>query len=567
MSLGVIFMVYQVLARKWRPNQFDQVVGQPHIVQALQNALEKQYLHHAYLFTGTRGVGKTTIARLLAKCLNCEKSITAVPCGQCGSCREIEAGRFIDLFEVDAASRTKVEDTRELLENVPYAPSKGRFKVYLIDEVHMLSGHSFNALLKTLEEPPSHVKFLLATTDPQKLPPTVLSRCLQFHLLAMSPDKIQCYLEKVLTLENIPYEIKALTLISQAANGSMRDALSLLDQSIAYGNGSVLYSNTSTMLGTIDQKLLIEILKGLKGQDGGLIFEAIKKMAELGMDFGRALAELLTIFHHIAIHQVVPDSSNFLLPLELSDFSHQFVPEQIQLYYQIGLIGQRDLPFAPTSKIGFEMTLLRMLAFLPEHGRSANEIIPTTQNNKTPSPESIPVGFQEAGEARAPSRSGAYIEYVSSEQQSQNLKGDGYKLLSQSFLRTEIDNEEKKSLPILEAAKWMEILPHLKLQGGTLLLAQQCEMQVVENECIILFLHKKHQPLYQVKHLEKIKSSLVQHFGKELSVEIKIVDAAIQTPAIVSVLEEKKKDQSKKQLIENDPFVQALKKTFDAILI
>lgn len=359
-------MPYQVLARKYRPTQFHDVIGQPHVVQALTNALNQGFLHHAYLFTGTRGIGKTTLARIFAKCLSCETGVTALPCDQCSNCQEIDKGRFPDFFEIDAASRTKVEDTRELLDNVQYAPAKGRLKIYLIDEVHMLSGHSFNALLKTLEEPPNHVKFLLATTDHQKLPATVLSRCLQFHLQQATPEQISSHLAALLNHENIPSDHHALEYISNAANGSIRDALSILDQSIAFGNGKVLEADVKALLGTIESSALIEILDALQKKEGTSLFRYIQKLQQQGADFSRALSELLSLLHRISVLQMVPDVPSEKNDTALQTLANALTPEDTQLFYQIGILGQRDFPFAPSPKIGFEMTLLRMLAFYPE---------------------------------------------------------------------------------------------------------------------------------------------------------------------------------------------------------
>jgi len=360
-------MSYQVLARKWRPRIFKEMAGQEHVLKALINALDNDRLHHAYLFTGTRGVGKTTIARILAKCLNCERGVTSEPCGECGSCVEIAESRFIDLIEVDAASRTKVEDTRELLENVQYAPSRGRYKVYLIDEVHMLSTHSFNALLKTLEEPPPHVKFLLATTDPQKLPVTILSRCLQFNLKNLSPERISEHLKFVLGEEKIPCEEGALWALARAADGSMRDALSLTDQAIAHGDGQVNESEVSAMLGTIDHRWVAELCLSVATNDGSVAMSVVDKMAEYGPDYGAVLSDMLGFWHRVAIAQTVPDAldnrhGDYEQVLALAK---QISREDVQLCYQIALLGKRDLPLAPDMRLGFEMTLLRQLAFKP----------------------------------------------------------------------------------------------------------------------------------------------------------------------------------------------------------
>ncbi len=343
------------------------MVGQTHVLKALINALDNQRLHHAYLFTGTRGVGKTTIARILAKCLNCETGVSSTPCGECSVCREIDEGRFVDLIEVDAASRTKVEDTRELLDNVQYSPTRGRYKVYLIDEVHMLSSHSFNALLKTLEEPPPHVKFLLATTDPQKLPVTILSRCLQFSLKNMPPERVVEHLTHVLGAENVPFEDDALWLLGRAADGSMRDAMSLTDQAIAFGEGKVLAADVRAMLGTLDHGQVYGVLQALLEGDARALLEAVRHLAEQGPDWGGVLAEILNVLHRVAIAQALPEAiDNGQGDRERVLGLAQALPaEDVQFYYQMGLIGRRDLPLAPDPRSGFEMVLLRMLAFRP----------------------------------------------------------------------------------------------------------------------------------------------------------------------------------------------------------
>ncbi|MFC0226832.1 DNA polymerase III subunit gamma/tau [Serratia aquatilis] len=362
-------MSYQVLARKWRPQTFADVVGQEHVLTALANGLKLGRIHHAYLFSGTRGVGKTTIARLLAKGLNCETGITATPCGQCDNCREIEQGRFVDLIEIDAASRTKVEDTRDLLDNVQYAPARGRFKVYLIDEVHMLSRHSFNALLKTLEEPPSHVKFLLATTDPQKLPVTILSRCLQFHLKAMDVDQIRLQLETILQAEHITSDARALQLLARAADGSMRDALSLTDQAIAMGQGQVTTDTVSQMLGTLDDEQPLAILEALVSADGEKVMVQVAQAASRGVDWESLLVETLALLHRVAMVQLLPsmlDNHFAVIEQRLRELARTLPPADVQLYYQILLNGRKELAYAPDRRMGVEMTLLRALAFHPK---------------------------------------------------------------------------------------------------------------------------------------------------------------------------------------------------------
>ncbi|MRT40559.1 DNA polymerase III subunit gamma/tau [Pantoea sp. SOD02] len=362
-------MSYQVLARKWRPQAFADVVGQEHVLTALANGLSLGRIHHAYLFSGTRGVGKTSIARLLAKGLNCETGITSTPCGQCDNCREIEQGRFVDLIEIDAASRTKVEDTRDLLDNVQYAPARGRFKVYLIDEVHMLSRHSFNALLKTLEEPPSHVKFLLATTDPQKLPVTILSRCLQFHLKALDVEQIQQQLAHVLQQEQIAAEPRALHLLARAADGSMRDALSLTDQAIAMGQGSVTRDTVAQMLGTLDDEQPLALIEALVEGQGEQVMALLNQAASRGVEWEALLVEMLRLLHRIAMVQLLPSSlseDDLSQADRLRELARVLPPADVQLYYQTLLMGRKDLPLAPDRRLGVEMTLLRALAFHPQ---------------------------------------------------------------------------------------------------------------------------------------------------------------------------------------------------------
>jgi len=373
-------MSYQVLARKWRPRSFGDMVGQAHVVRALGNALDQDRLHHAYLFTGTRGVGKTTLARILAKALNCDRGVSSNPCCQCPSCREIDEGRFVDLLEVDAASRTRVDQTRDLLDNVPFAPVKGRFKVYLIDEVHMFSTSSFNALLKTLEEPPPHVKFLLATTDPQKVPVTVLSRCLQFNLKRLVPEEIAAQLAHILTVEGVPCEEPALALLARAADGSMRDGLSLLDQAIAFGGGRVGTEDIRAMLGTVGRDMSLNLLQALARMDAAALLQEVGRIHELTPDFGGLLQELLGFLHRIALFQQVPATLARDDPEReiLETLARELTPEDVQLYYQIALMGQADLPLAPDPRTGMEMVLLRMLAFRPLEvaGQAAAPVVP-----------------------------------------------------------------------------------------------------------------------------------------------------------------------------------------------
>ena len=372
-------MSYQVLARKWRPQTFADVVGQEHVLTALANGLSLGRIHHAYLFSGTRGVGKTSIARLLAKGLNCETGITATPCGVCDNCREIEQGRFVDLIEIDAASRTKVEDTRDLLDNVQYAPARGRFKVYLIDEVHMLSRHSFNALLKTLEEPPAHVKFLLATTDPQKLPVTILSRCLQFHLKALDVEQIRHQLEHILSEEQIAFESRALQLLSRAADGSLRDALSLTDQAIASGDGRLTTESVSAMLGTLDDDQALSLIEALVAADGERVMAGVNEAASRGVEWEALLVEMQSLLHRIAMVQLSPSALGAdmaAIEQRMRELARTVPPADVQLYYQTLLIGRKELPYAPDRRMGVEMTLLRALAFHPRKPLPEPEVQP-----------------------------------------------------------------------------------------------------------------------------------------------------------------------------------------------
>ncbi|WP_027962762.1 DNA polymerase III subunit gamma/tau [Halomonas halodenitrificans] len=404
-------MSYQVLARKWRPRTFHELVGQEHVQRALVNALDQGRLHHAYLFTGTRGVGKTTLARILAKCLNCtaggrgDEGVTSTPCGECDSCLAIDEGRFVDLIEVDAASRTKVEDTRELLDNVQYAPTQGRYKVYLIDEVHMLSTSSFNALLKTLEEPPPHVKFLLATTDPQKLPPTVLSRCLQFTLKHMPPERIVEHLGAVLAAESVPFEERALWLLGRAAEGSMRDAMSLTDQAIAFGQGRVEHADVAAMLGTLDQHHVLALAEALADVDAARLLAEVASLAERAPDFAGVLDEVTGVLHRLAIAQMVPEAlDNAQGDREaLLALASRFTAEDVQLYYQIGIQGRGDMANAPDLRTALEMTLLRMLAFRPQGvPRPATTPLPLrgTPDNDGASPSgATPGGAAPGGDA------------------------------------------------------------------------------------------------------------------------------------------------------------------------
>ncbi len=543
-------MSYLVLARKYRPKSFDTLVGQPHVVRALTNALTQQRLHHAYLFTGTRGVGKTTIARILAKSLNCETGITATPCGICNACTEIDRGRFVDLLEVDAASNTQVDAMRDLLDNAQYAPTVGRFKVYIIDEVHMLSKSAFNAMLKTLEEPPAHVKFILATTDPQKVPVTVLSRCLQFNLRQMASTTISEHLQNVLGQENIAFEPAAISLISRAAAGSMRDALSLADQAIAYGNQTVNEAEVRSMLGAIDQSYLVGILYALQANNGEALIEKAQSMQMHNISFEAALNDLANILHQIAMAQTVPDSLANDLPERavLLDLAQKLSPETLQLYYQIALLGRRDIGLAPDEYAGFTMSLLRMLAFSPTEKISVT--VPPPVINKLQ-----PVVASAVLAVLAPTASKPEIaqepEVVQSEVPSQSL-GD-------RSTNVQTFNGDWRGL----------VEQNLKL-GLARALAQNCEMVSFDDNSITLRVAESNKHLVSTSYQEKLSSAINQHFGKKIKLNVDIngeANAEIITPAKQTAVEKATIQSSAEAAIMNDGFVQSLMNDFGATII
>ncbi len=508
-------MSYQALARKWRPRSFPEVVGQQHVITALTNALDNDRVHHAFLFAGTRGVGKTTLARIFAKALNCEQGVSSQPCNQCDACQSIDEGRFIDLIEVDAASRTKVDDTRELLDNTQYAPTRGRYKVYLIDEVHMLSGHSFNALLKTLEEPPPHVKFLLATTDPQKLPVTVLSRCLQFNLHALAPEQISAQLEHVLVQEKVPFDSSAVGLLTRAADGSMRDALSLLDQGIAHGGGEVREASVHDMLGTLERPYLQDLLTALAGADGRALMAAVDRMFSSSCDFTGALNELLREFHHLALYHHAPDALA-AKQMDLDRYRRwegSFAPEDIQMYYQIGLIGKRDLPLAPDLRSGFEMTMLRMLAFRPAEG---------------------------AADGATPRR----VEQ-----------------------RTADTAQNDQTRAAFEAQKWAEYVPCLNLTGLVRELAMNVAPKAVQDNVLQLILHRNHAELVSKERIDVLADAVNRRFGTHFRLEVAIGETDRETPAASVERHAEERHQSAQTAIQNDPNVKEIIKRFDAKII
>jgi DNA polymerase-3 subunit gamma/tau len=515
-------MSYLVLARKWRPRRFDELVGQDHVRRALTNALDSGRIHHAFLFTGTRGVGKTTIARIFAKALNCERGVSSIPCGECGACRDIDAGRFVDLLEVDAASRTKVDDTRELLDNVQYSPARGRYKVYLIDEVHMLSAHSFNALLKTLEEPPPHVKFLLATTDPQKLPITVLSRCLQFHLRRLPPQQIIERLTQIAQAEKVEFEPGALRAIARGAEGSMRDALSLLDQVLAFGGGRALEAEARSLLCTLDRKHVETILTALAAADGKALMQSVAMLDERAPDYHQALGELAGALQRMALLQVLPELKTDAVDEDdaLSALAARFAPEDLQLCYQIAIMSRRDLDYAPDARGGFEMALLRMLAFRPL---------------STADDEPLPAG-------RAPTRRAAGTASVA------------VPAISSAA-----------SPPAVESgSEWPAMLAALDLQGPARQLANHCVLTSRNGDVLRLRLDRSGEMFRRPQLEQKLAQALSAQQGRPLCIEISVSDVAEDTPARRQAQVSDERLRAAEEAIEADPAVRAMREVFGA---
>ncbi|MGD8812306.1 MAG: DNA polymerase III subunit gamma/tau [Thioalkalispiraceae bacterium] len=533
-------MSYQVLARKWRPRNFAEMVGQTHVLRALINALDADRLHHAFLFTGTRGVGKTTIARILAKSLNCEQGVSSTPCGECAACREIDEGRFVDLIEVDAASRTKVEDTRDLLDNVQYAPTRGRYKVYLIDEVHMLSNHSFNALLKTLEEPPPHVKFLLATTDPQKLPVTILSRCLQFNLRRLPSEQIQDYLQDILRREGLNFEAAGLSQLAKAADGSMRDALSLLDQAIAFGGGQVSEADVRAMLGTIDRSQVLSLLSALADGQAKTVLEVVGQLAEQAPDFADILAELISHLHYLALLQQVPEAYDESMgdKASLESLAQQIAPEDVQLYYQIGLMGRRDLPLAPDPRGGLEMVLLRMLAFRPEGMMPASQASPQGRSKSAPPPP--PVEQQAAPQKPA-------VE-------SQAVK---------TAATAPADKATPASAPVSDDTDWHQLIPQLSLGGVDQQLIMNCVLLERQDDKFKLALEPACGPMLTREREQRIQDALSQAYGRPLRISIEVQSVESETPAARQERIAAEKQADAESAIENDGNVQSILEAFN----
>ena len=535
------------LARKWRPRVFADLKGQQHVVQALSNALTQGRLHHAYLLTGTRGVGKTTLARILAKCLNCDTGVTATPCGVCSACTQIDAGRFVDLLELDAASNTGVDNMREVLDNAQYAPTVGRYKIYIIDEVHMLSKSAFNSMLKTLEEPPAHVKFILATTDPQKIPVTVLSRCLQFNLKPMPAALVAQHLSEVLSHEKVPSEPAALNQIARAAAGSMRDALSLTDQAIAYGGGKVEAAAVEAMLGTVRRDYLFDLLTALAAQDGDSLLNQARGLAERGIALDAALQDLGAIFTQLALLHNAPGALSPDTPdlPQMRQLAATIDPETVQLYYQIALNGRRDLPYAPDEFSGFCMALLRMLAFTPAAPSVKTLPIPKTTSQQTTA-------------SQASSASNAAEALPESAMPASRV----------NIVIPPVTVSLSAPEPITAAAwDWVIIVADLKLGGMAKMLADHCELVSYDGHQVLLCVAEEQKHLLDRGYQDKLIGALRERHGAALQVKFEIGSVAVKTPQLVRTRERDARQTKAVAAIESDPFVRELVEQFDAKVI
>lgn len=588
-------MSYKVLARKWRPQHFRDMIGQEPVLRALVNALDSDRLHHAYLFTGMRGVGKTSIARILAKCLNCEKNgVSSNPCGECSACKDIEAGRFFDLIEVDAASRTKVEETRELLENVPYAPASGRYKVYLIDEVHMFSSHSFNALLKTLEEPPEHVKFLLATTDPQKVPVTVLSRCLQFNLKRMAPSLLTDYLSRILGEESIECERPALELIARASEGSVRDSLSLVEQAAALGEGAVRESDVESMLGRASIERLLGLIESLAAARLGELFERVEQLAEYAPDFNELMGELLGLLHKVAMIQSVPGSVTDKTPGydRLSRLANTVAPDEVQLYYQIGMHARRDMPFAPDPREAFDMSLLRMSAFKPQgavdgighyaaQDRASSVNAVASQGSRAIASSATtesPVISQPAPENSEPHASPSLAE------RGEVSTGGSLRAAALAAARGESTSqatpapaapatipEESPARAVagvdkanIKPSDWHRIVAELDISGMPRQLASQTELVAFTGNRVQLRLESTSEHLNTPRFSERVNSALNDWIGQDVRLDISLVDEKLRTPASIDEEYAANEMAAARLSIGEDPVVRQLIDRVDA---
>ena len=584
-------MGYQVLARKWRPANFEQMVGQEHVLTALINSLDQGRLHHAYLFTGTRGVGKTTVARIFAKALNCEQGVSAHPCGECSACVEISEGRFVDLIEVDAASRTKVEDTRELLENVQYAPARGRFKIYLIDEVHMLSGHSFNALLKTLEEPPEHVKFLLATTDPQQLPITILSRCLQFSLKAMTPEAIVGHLQNVLQQEAVPFDEAALWLLGREAAGSMRDALSLTDQAISYGNGELRTEQVRAMLGSIDHDQVFGLVEQLAANDASALLQQVAKLATHSPDYNDILAGLISLLHRMAVAQLAPDAvdNGDGDRAQVLALSEKFSAQQLQLMYQTALLGRRDLPLAPQARSGFEMTLLRIMLFKPQglsgatggSGTARQPAVADGSSASAANPEKK-TDPQPEFETRRESEpvSAASVKTQTAQPPAVQTEPVKPEPIRPEPIRPEPPQPPPaatpKPSPQQTAAGYPNIPPpsdewYLLVQGLALLgpvgnLVRNCVLASKSEDQWLFHLNPRYETLLKPDYPDQLSAALSAHFGQPIRATIAVAASDKPTPDQLAAAYRQELHQAAVELMESDPFVRELRDQMGARL-
>jgi DNA polymerase-3 subunit gamma/tau len=560
-------MSYQVLARKWRPRKFAELVGQEHVVRALTNALDSGRMHHAYLFTGTRGVGKTTIARIFAKSLNCERGESADPCGECAVCTAVDAGRFVDLLEIDAASNTGVDDVREVIENAQYAPSRGRFKVYLVDEVHMLSKPAFNALLKTLEEPPPHVKFLLATTDPQKLPVTVLSRCLKFNLKRLLPEQISGQMRHILAAEGIEYEDEAIGELAHGADGSLRDGLSLLDQAIAYGGGALRASDVRAMLGSVERGQVLGVIEALAAGDGAALMGEADRIASYSPDFAGVLDDLATVLHRIQLIQLVPGYREEEGDAGLAELANRLAPEDVQLYYQIATTSRRELPLAPDARIGFEMALLRMFAFRPaEAGQGATPSAPravapapaAAARAAVPAPVAAPPPRAPApAPAPAPAAPAASVSAPAPSPAAPRAAPASAPIAPQGPLALDANG-----LP-----DWHEVIERANLRGPIGQLAQNSSLREVDGESMVLALQPSHMHLAVEPLTSQMEEKVSHALGRRVRIRFIADHGNLGTPAERRAQAQIDAQANAVASMETDPFVQTLKREFDARVI
>jgi len=593
-------MSYQVLARKWRPRIFAEMAGQQHVLQALINALDNDRLHHAYLFTGTRGVGKTTIARILSKCLNCEAGVSSVPCGVCSACTEINEGRFVDLIEVDAASRTGVDDMRDLLDNVQYTPARGRYKIYLIDEVHMLSKSSFAALLKTLEEPPPHVKFLFATTDPAKLPITVLSRCLQFNLKNLSPERITEHLQFVLGEEKVPFEEAGIWSLARAADGSMRDALSLTDQAIGHGGGKINEADVSSMLGTIERSYVVDICKALSAGSGPDLLSAIARMAEQSPDYDAALVDVLSIWHQVAIVQTVPEGVDKGLASysDVLSLSAEVSREDVQLFYQICLMGRKDLQLSADAKSGFEMVMLRALAFRPQNSPRGPALASSSQAAQTPTPDtniaapvppevepSVKKSEAQVEEDRPPweplhseqkplaspnkeqepsaDKEIGSLTPIFNKKPPASINEEPSASFNKEVPSASFNEEQQMRLQDFTPDNWIQLRKQLTIVASLGEIASHCLYLGRSGSELRFMIDSNHNSLYDDAHQAQFSEALSDYFKTPVSVEISLGVAEQETPRAANLREKSERLAEAVETLNNDPAVVKFKQLFD----